>query len=205
MRADIVIGGTFPDYELSDHTGARRRLSELQRSDPMILLLARGHFCPKDHQQHLDLAAFYSKVTVAYTQIVTISTDDILETRECRNSVGAGWTFLSDADRVVQRQLDIQEYTDPYHDPMVPHTLVLKPGLVIHSVYNGYWFWGRPSIDDLWRDLREATREIRPDWDLGTPGLRAAWEAGDRARFYPDLDLTPGLIGAHADDGAALD
>jgi hypothetical protein len=22
---------------------------------------------------------------------------------------------------------------------------VLKPGLVIHSIYNGYWFWGRPS------------------------------------------------------------
>jgi hypothetical protein len=30
---------------------------------------------------------------------------------------------------------------------MIPHTLVLKPGLVIHSVHNGYWFWGRPSIE----------------------------------------------------------
>jgi hypothetical protein len=61
---------------------------------------------------------------------------------------------------------------------MIPHTLVLKPGLVIHSVYNGYWFWGRPSIDDLWHDLRAATSEIRPDWDLSTPGLREAWGAG---------------------------
>ena len=42
---------------------------------------------------------------------------------------------------------------------MIPHTLVLKPGLVVHSIYNGYWFWGRPSVDDLWRDLRAATRE----------------------------------------------
>ena len=33
---------------------------------------------------------------------------------------------------------------------MIPHTLVLKPGLVIHSIYNGYWFWGRPSFYDLW-------------------------------------------------------
>ena len=24
---------------------------------------------------------------------------------------------------------------------MIPYTLVLKPGLVVHSVYNGYWFW----------------------------------------------------------------
>jgi hypothetical protein len=34
------------------------------------------------------------------------------------------------------------------HDPMVPHTLVLAPGLLIHSAYCGYWFWGRPSRDD---------------------------------------------------------
>ena len=48
-----------------------------------------------------------------------------------------------------ERGLDIQEYTDPEHDPMIPHTLVLKPGLIVHSIYNGYWFWGHPSVDDL--------------------------------------------------------
>ena len=45
---------------------------------------------------------------------------------------------------------------------MIPHTLVLKPGLVVHSIYNGYWFWGRPSVDDLWRDLRAATQRDPP-------------------------------------------
>ena len=164
----------FPDYELTDHNKTQRRLSELQGADPMILVIARGHFCPKDHQQHLELAAFYPKIAVAYTRIVTISTDNIIETREFRASVGAQWTFLSDAGRKVQKDLDIQEYTDPYHDPMIPHTLVFKPELVIHSLYNGYWFWGRPSIEDLRHDLRQATRDIRPDWDLSTPGLRAA-------------------------------
>ena len=34
---------------------------------------------------------------------------------------------------------------------------------------NGYWFWGRPSVVDLWRDLRAVTSEIRPDWDLRSP------------------------------------
>ena len=96
----------------------------------------------------------------------------------------AQWTFLSDPGRTIQQDLDIQEYTDPDHDPMIPHTLVLKPGLVIHSIYNGYWFWGRPSVDDLWRDLRAASSEIRPDWDLSTPGLREAWDAGDHSRFH---------------------
>jgi hypothetical protein len=91
MRADIAPGGTFPDYELTDHTKVRRRLSELQGNDPMILLLARGHFCPKDHQQHLELAATYPKIAVAYTRIVTISTDPIFESNEFRASgSGAG-------------------------------------------------------------------------------------------------------------------
>jgi peroxiredoxin len=185
LRADIAPGGIFPDYELTDHTKTRRRLSELQGIDPMILVLARGHYCPKDNQQHLQLAASYPQIAVAYTQIVTISTDSIIETNEFRSSVGAQWTFLSDAGRKVQKDLDIKEYTDPHHDPMVPHTFVLKPGLVIYSVYNGYWYWGRPSIEDLRRDLREVTHEIRPDWDLASPGLREAWDAGDHSMHYP--------------------
>jgi peroxiredoxin len=184
MRSEIMPGGIFPDYELPDHTGKACKLSELQSDDPLILTLARGHYCPKEHQQHLELAAFYPKVAVAYTQIATIATDDHHTLQEFRASVGAQWTFLSDPDRTVQKDLDIQEYTDPEHNPMIPHTLVLKPGLVIYSIYNGYWFWGRPSVVDLWHDLRAVTREIRPDWDLSAPGLREAWNAGDFSRFH---------------------
>lgn len=123
-------------------------------------------------------------MAVAYTQMVTISTDDHHTLQEFRASVGAQWTFLSDPGRIIQKDLDIQEYTDPEHDPMIPHTLVLKPGLVIHSLYNGYWYWGRPSIHDLWHDLRDATREIRPDWDLSRPGLREAWNGKDFSNFH---------------------
>jgi peroxiredoxin len=184
MRPDMVPGGTFPDYELPDHENVPRRLSDLQGDDPLILTLARGHFCPKEHQQHLQLAAAYPQIAVAYTQIVTISTDAHHESQEFRASVGAQWPFLSDPDRVVQKDLHIQEYTDPEHDPMIPHTLVLEPGLVIHRIYNGYWFWGRPSVEDLRQDLRAVTRAIRPDWDLAAPGLREAWEAGDLSSFH---------------------
>ena len=184
MRSDIVPGATFPDYELPDHTETPRRLSELQGDDPLILTLARGHYCPKEHQQHLELAAFYPKIAVAYTQVVTIATDPHHTLQEFRASVGAQWPFLSDPGRIVQQDLDIQEYTDPDNDPMIPHTLVLEPGLVVHRVYNGYWFWGRPSIDDLRHDLRAVTAKIRPDWDLSAPGLREAWDAGDHSFFH---------------------
>ncbi len=196
MRSDIVPGGVFPDYALPDHTGVVRTLSELQGRDPLILTLARGHYCPKEHQQHLQLAAFQPKVAVAYTQIVTIATDERHELQEFRASVGAQWTFLEDPGRIVQKDLDIQEYTDPRNDPMIPHTLVLKPGLVVHSVYNGYWFWGRPSVADLWHDLREVTRETRPDWDLAVPGLREEWEAGDLSHFHGWSRWSPERIAA---------
>jgi peroxiredoxin len=78
-----------------------RRLSELQGEDPMILTLARGHYCPKEHQQHLELAAFYPKIAVACTQVATIATDDHHTLQEFRASVGAQWPFLSDPGRQV--------------------------------------------------------------------------------------------------------
>ena len=184
MRSDIVPGAVFPDYELPDQTNTMRKLSAIQGDDPLILTLARGHYCPKEHQQHLELAAFYPKIAVAYTQIATISTDDHHSSQEFRASVGAQWPFLSDPERKVQNDLDIAEYTDPDNNPMIPHTLVLKPGLVVHKIYNGYWFWGRPSVVDLWHDLRDLMRETRPDWDLSKPGLREAWNKGDLSAFH---------------------
>src|ERR1700743_1655841 len=126
MRADIVPGGVFPDYELPDHTGHLCRLSELQGEDPLILTLARGHYCPKEHMQHLELAANYPKINVAYTQAATIATDEHPALQECPTSVGAVWPFLSDPGRIVQKDLDIAEYTAPDNAPMIPHTIVLK-------------------------------------------------------------------------------
>src|SRR5262245_5902566 len=184
MRPDIAPGSPFPDYELPDHENVSRRLSEIQGDDPMILTLARGHYCPKEHQQHLELAANYPKINVAYTKVATIATDEHHALQEFRNSVGAVWPFLSDPERIVQKDLDIQEYTDFRNDLMIPYTLVLKFGLIVHKVYNGYWFWGRLSFADLWHDLREVMIEIRSDWDLATPGLREAWEAGDLSHFH---------------------
>jgi hypothetical protein len=62
MRCDIVPGATFPDYALPDHTGTVHSLSEMQGDDPLILTLARGDYCPTEHQQHLELAAHFPKM-----------------------------------------------------------------------------------------------------------------------------------------------
>jgi len=71
----------------------------------------------------LELAAFYPKIAVAYTLIAPITTDDHHTLQALRALVGAQWTFLSDPDRMVRKDLDIQEYADPDHNPMIPHTL----------------------------------------------------------------------------------
>lgn len=94
----------------------------------MILTLARGGYCPKEHQQHLDLAAFYPKIAVAYTKVATITPDRPRATQEFHDAVGAQWPFLSDPHRTVQKDLGIEEYTDAADNPMIPHTLVLSPG-----------------------------------------------------------------------------
>ena len=47
----------------------------------------------------------------------------------------SGPTGLSFRGRKVQKDLDIAEYTDPLHNPMIPHTIVLEPGLVIYKIY----------------------------------------------------------------------
>jgi cold shock CspA family protein len=51
---------------------------------------------------------------------------------------------------------------------------VLRPDLSIHSLYNGWWFVGRPSVEELQHDLR-AIMEARADYRYaayGTPEVR---------------------------------
>ncbi|MBB6305478.1 peroxiredoxin [Rhizobium leucaenae] len=126
MRSDIAPGAVFPDYELSDHAGKRRKLSELQGWQPMVLVLSRGSFCPKDRRQAEGLLQLHREMEVGYCTMVTISTDSIAETHEFRSGVGAHWPFLSDPRRIIQKDLDIAEYTDPHHNPMIPHVIVLE-------------------------------------------------------------------------------
>ena len=160
MRPDIVAGSPFPDYELSDQGGKHRKLSELQQGDPLVLVLSRGGFCPRDRRQHEGLLQLHHEMQVGYCRLVTISTDNLLETNEFRAGVGARWTFLSDPSRKLQKDLDIAEYTDPTHNPMIPHTLVLEPELRVYKIYNGYWFFGRPTVEELRLDLRAVLKAM---------------------------------------------
>lgn len=62
---------------------------------------------------------------------------------------------------------------------MIPHVIVLEPGLVVYKIYNGYWFFGRPT---MWktsaRTCVRVLKKCRPDGDITTPELKAAWQEG---------------------------
>ncbi len=138
----------------------------------MVLVLGRGGYCPKDRRQAEGLVQLHRELEVAYCRLVTITTDNITETNEYRIGVDAHWPFLSDAGRIIQKDLDIAEYTDPVNNPMIPHVFVLEPGRVIYKIYNGYWFLGRPTVEDLRQDLRAVNMKCRPDWDITRPELK---------------------------------
>src|ERR687886_1682713 len=177
MSNGLVPGAVLPDFVLPDTTGTPRRLSELQGADAMVLLLGRGEHCPRERQHLREMVTFHGWCAVAFTQLVTVLPNNLHDTNKMRIATGAYWTFLADADLEVQRALDIAEYTDPHHDATVPHALVLAPGRIIDKVYVGYWFWGRPSIYQLWHDLQDLFRRIKSDFDPTTAEARAAWQA----------------------------
>ena len=177
MSKTLVPGATFPDFELFDDDGTKHRLSELQGDNAMILMLGRGEHCPRERQHQREMVKFHEWCDVAFTKVVTILPNDLHDTNKMRIATGAHWTYLSDGDLEVQRTLDIREYTDTHHDATVPHTVLLAPGLKIDKIYVGYWFWGRPSIYQLWEDLQDLFRRTKPDFDPLVREVKAEWLA----------------------------
>jgi len=168
-RPSLAAGGAFPDLALPDHAGNARTLSELVAGDPAVLQFYRGWWCPKEQAFFRRLLALQDEAEVAYCRIISVSVDPAPVTAAFRAGLGARWTFLCDPDRTEQERVGLRETTDTVNDPYVPAVFTLAPDLTIHAAYNGYWFWGRSTNEELRQDLRAITRAIRPDWDAPTP------------------------------------
>jgi len=166
-------GSTFTDLALPDHNGRPRTLSGLVEGDPAVLHTFRGPWCPKEQRFFDRLLALQDEMEVAYSRMISLSVDPPEVTSALRAALGARWTFLCDPERVALERLDLRETTDTTHDPYVPAVFVLAPDLTIHARYDGYWYWGRPTVDELVRDLRAVTREIRADWAAPVPSREA--------------------------------
>ncbi len=81
--------------------------------------------------------------------------------------LGARFPFLSDAELELTNLLGIRETTDKVHGPLpVPFTFALLPDLTIHRIFNGWYFVGRPTPEELRLTIREMIAESVPDADF---------------------------------------
>ncbi len=164
MHPDLKEGATLSDITLPDHAGSARKLADITHDHPTLLHFYRGWWCPKEQAFLRRLVQLQDEMEVAYTRIVTVSVDAPEVAAAFRAGMGARWVFLSDHERVVQDQLELRETSDPIHRPFLPTSFALYPDLTIKTIYNGYWFWGRPTNEEIRRDMRAISSEVRPDW-----------------------------------------
>lgn len=162
------VGDAFPDFELPDHNGRLRRLSGyvepgvldeklgFDEGAPLILVFGRGFFCPRDQQQMRGLVSLQPELEVNYCKLVSVSADPPKVQAAFRAGLGARWPFLSDEGREIINRLGIVDETEgEYAGVSRPVTFVLRPDLTVHKVYDGWFFVGRPTTEELRRDLRE--------------------------------------------------
>ena len=168
-RPRLAPGRRFPGLELLDHAGNHRNLFDLTGADPAVLHFFCGWWCLKEQAFFRRLLELQDDAEVAYCRMISVSVDPPEVNAAFRAGLGARWTFLSDPDRAVQERLGMRETTDTVNDPYVPAVFTLFPDLTIHRAFNGYWYWGRPTLDELRQDLRHITRAIRSDWEAPTP------------------------------------
>jgi len=158
-------GQKFPDLDLPDHTGRPRLLSEVAGGDPLTLLFSRGWWCPKEQRHLREVTALQDEFEVAYTRMVVVSIDAPEVQAAFRAGLGARFVFLSDAERRWLVQLGLLEESDTVHRPYRPTAFALYPDLTIHAAYDGYWYWGRPTAEDLRQDMRAISRAVREDFE----------------------------------------
>jgi cold shock CspA family protein/peroxiredoxin len=180
MATTLNVGDNFPDFERPNHENELVKLSSLMRPGlvdhylgftdgyPLILVFYRGFFCPRDRQQFTQLVQFQSELAVNYCKLATVAVDPPLVQAAFRAGLGAQWQFLSDQNRELIRQINILDETEgEYAYRAQPYTFVLRPDLTIHSIYNGWFFVGRPTLEELRQDLR-AIMATRSDYDYET-------------------------------------
>jgi len=117
------------------------------------------------------------ELAVNYCKLLVVTVDDPETTRDFRVDLGAQYPFLIDADRQLIEELDIVDNTDPKHSPIpIPYTFVLDRNREIYRIYNGWWFVGRPTVEELRMDLR-ALMSRRSDY-----AYDRAWDESEQAR-----------------------
>jgi len=108
---------------------------------------------------------FQKELAINYCKLAVASVDPPEVNAAFRNGLGAEFPFLSDHDRKVVTALDMTETSSSRGITAIPYTFSLMPDLTVHNLYCGYWYVGRPTLDELRKDLREMMKKVRADFD----------------------------------------
>lgn len=114
-----------------------------------------------------------------YCKLAVVSTDSPEICAAFRTGLGATFTFLSDHERQAITRLDMVEVTPPdfkYGLLALPYTFSLTPELTIHKMYNGWWYVGRPTLEELRQDMRQIMQTCRDDYAYNGPSLASIRE-----------------------------
>jgi peroxiredoxin len=115
------------------------------------------------------LTEFQKELAVSYCKLAAISVDPPETNAAFRAGLGASFPFLSDKDRVAIKELDIVDTSDKVHGVIaIPYAFSLLPDLTVHNIFCGWWYVGRPTVEELRQDFREMMRKCRPDFDPQT-------------------------------------
>jgi peroxiredoxin len=104
------------------------------------------------------------ELAINYCKLAVVSVDSPEVNDAFRTGLGAKLPFLSDQERRVVKLLDMTETSKSRGVTAMPHTFSLLPDLSIHNLYNGYWYLGRPTLDELRMDLRAMLKIVRTDF-----------------------------------------
>ena len=103
-----------------------------------------------------QLVQYQEELSVNYCRLVCVSVDEPKVSGAYRYGLGASFPFLSDEKREAIDLLGIRDQTEgEYPGCAIPMTYVLSPDLTIYKIYNGWFFVGRPTLEELRMDLRE--------------------------------------------------
>jgi peroxiredoxin len=116
------------------------------------------------------VADLQPELAVNYCKLVVVWTDNPASTRAARQELGAAFPFLCDHERNVIVALDIVDTTDANHPRIaIPYAFVLDAERVILKIYNGWWYVGRPTVEELRMDLRALMSQRQGWWYENTP------------------------------------
>lgn len=112
------------------------------------------------------LTEFHKELAVNYCKLAVISVDPPEVNAALRIGLGAQFPFLSDNERTAIKQLVIVDTSDKAHGMIaIPYGFSLMPDLTVHNIYCGWWYVGRPTVEELRQDLRAMMKKCRTDFD----------------------------------------